>query len=146
MSKIITFSGSHYGYSDSTMFGLFLIGIDREIPKPRIESVEIPGRNGKLDLTDVLTGDPFYEDFEVTYHFIFESQDEATVITKLGNLCSTLNGELATVKEKRDSTTLYEYINCRLLIQNFRNEGLLWFVDIVAQCLYPASPGGFVGA
>ena len=39
-------------------------------PQPKISTVEVPGRNGTVDLTETLTGTPTYEDRSGSFQFI----------------------------------------------------------------------------
>lgn len=138
MSRTVVFKIGNAPYNSEGYFDSMFIGKTVEIPKPRIITVDIPGRNGKLDLTDALTGSACFEDFTVTLNFMFNSRDEATVKTKLERFCDILNGKNATAS----IAGVFSYSG-RCTVQNFRNENLLWFVDVEINCLNPANGRGF---
>lgn len=58
-----TINGKHTFYH----YGLYVTNTAPIAPpEVRIQYIEIPGRNGNLDLTDVLTGRPVYGDRKIT--------------------------------------------------------------------------------
>lgn len=67
-----------------------LILTEKYISSPKVKSkrIEIPGRNGSIDLSEVLTGAPTYEDrtMKLTFYSRYKVQDWAEEISKLNNL------------------------------------------------------------
>lgn len=53
---------------------------DVNLPSMRTNYVDIPGRNGQLDLSDYLTGGPTYEDRTGSWEFIVVSEYEGKII------------------------------------------------------------------
>lgn len=61
----VTF-GTKNSYTD---FGLILSSKSVSLPKPKTKTVEVPGADGQLDLTDVLTSDVKYENRKLQFTF-----------------------------------------------------------------------------
>lgn len=71
-------------------FHMFLVdGYTDDPPEPKIYTVDIPGGNGKLDLTDSLLGDCAYEPRKQEFTFyildIIDTQDLAKIKTQVHN-------------------------------------------------------------
>lgn len=78
-----------------------------EIPPVRTKFVEIPGRNGQLDITDILTGNPLYEDRTGTWSF-YMINDTKSRETLVSDLVNTLNGKKVLVRLADDPRFDYE--------------------------------------
>lgn len=61
----VTF-GTKHSYRD---FGLILSSKDISLPKPKTKTVEVPGADGVLDLTEVLTDDIKYQNRPLSFNF-----------------------------------------------------------------------------
>lgn len=57
----VSLNGKHMYHE----YGLYVKEYHIEPPEVNVQSVAIPGRNGSLDLTDVLTGEPTYRNREI---------------------------------------------------------------------------------
>ncbi len=70
-------------------WNLVLQSISIGMPEPKTNSVDIPGANGSLDLTETLTGEVVYENRELS--FKFETAEQLT-----GKSWADLISEIAT--------------------------------------------------
>lgn len=70
-----------------TNWGLMLESVSIPLPEPQIISVDIPGMNGCLDLSDTLTGDISYNNRPATLVFsVFNTYDDwAALISLVSN-------------------------------------------------------------
>ena len=76
-------------------------------PAPEFEAnyVDIPGRNGSLDLSDYLTGGPSYKDRIGSFEFIFVGSDMNTM---LNTICQFLQGKKMKIVLSDDPNFYYE--------------------------------------
>lgn len=61
----VTF-GTKHSYKD---FGLILSSKTISLPKPKIKTVEVPGADGVIDLTECLTDDVKYQNRPLSFTF-----------------------------------------------------------------------------
>ena len=61
------------------------------MPKIQTKAVEIPGLNGSIDLTEVLTGNPVYNNRTGSLDFIVDNEHVAWT-TELQNIAATMHG------------------------------------------------------
>ncbi|MEG0322489.1 MAG: hypothetical protein RR547_00560 [Raoultibacter sp.] len=87
-------------------FGLILLhDFELSPPEPKIKQVDIPGGDGTLDLTEVLTGDVSYSDRKQRFSFrTFYPEDFEAVKSRVSNF---LHGRLFDYKLSWDSTYTY---------------------------------------
>lgn len=76
--------GDKHSYRD---FGLILSSKTISPPKPQLNMVSVPLRDGSIDLTESLTGDVKYEDrkISITFFVINHSNTWATTISEIEN-------------------------------------------------------------
>lgn len=66
-------NGKHTYYD----YGMYVINVEAvQPPEVRTNYIEIPGRNGNIDLTDMLTGYPVYGDREITLDLNVKKRNE----------------------------------------------------------------------
>lgn len=79
MYHSIDFYSVKTGVTKNTWEDFYLIPTSRPLinpPTKKIKTVDIPGANGVLDLTDSLTGYPLYNNREGTFEFIVDNGNE----------------------------------------------------------------------
>lgn len=64
--EYITFITPNWEEVKTTDYGYRLTGFDQSAIEPRVSTVEIPGRDGVLDMSEALTGDVIYENYTTT--------------------------------------------------------------------------------
>lgn len=95
--------GTKNSYTD---FGLILSSKDISLPKPKTKKVEVPGADGELDLTDVLTTDVKYENREL--HFTFTVIDHFNGwAARLSQVTNYLHGKVLNVYMDWDKNFFY---------------------------------------
>lgn len=83
--------GEKHSYND---FKLILASKDIGMPEPRTNYVEVPGRNGSLDLSEALTGEVSYNDREIMLSFIaMEAMTNKTWPKLLTEISNYLHGK-----------------------------------------------------
>ena len=58
--------GEKHTYKD---WNLILTSTDIDFPDPKTETVDIPGADGELDFSEVLTGDISYKNRKISFEF-----------------------------------------------------------------------------
>lgn len=103
---------NHYGvlvdkkhsYHD---FGLIMQSVTIGLPKPNIEKISIPGRDGELDLSTTLTGEMTYKNREISISFIF-TKDEEFWLRKISEVSNYVHGRKIKIKFDSDKEYYYE--------------------------------------
>lgn len=75
--------------------GLILTGNDVGMPKPKIYKVDIPGRNGDLDMSEVLSGQVTYSNRTLTFTLLANGTRE--VVLDLIDVVTAYNGQWVTI-------------------------------------------------
>ncbi|MDO5361980.1 MAG: hypothetical protein Q4F03_04940 [Eubacteriales bacterium] len=75
--KGITF-GTRHSYKD---FGMILTSKSIGLPEPKLETVDVPGRDGVLDLTDTITDSVKYKNRKLS--FVFTIKGSHTLFLKI---------------------------------------------------------------
>lgn len=92
-------SGNTYKLSD---FGLTLTdSLKKAMPSVQSYSVNIPGRNGALDLSEALTGSPVFGDRQITYT-IGGLKETGEWIRQISSLANAIHGKRVKVYESDD--------------------------------------------
>lgn len=81
-----------------------------EPPTPRTNYVEVPGRHGAVDLSEVLGDKVIYNDCEGSWTFEIEDDYVAQAYTIFKTMASTLNGKRCRVIVPNSATPTSEYI------------------------------------
>lgn len=77
--------GGYHTYND---FNLIMTDKVISAPEPQLKYVDVPGRNGSIDMSEVTTGDVRYKDRTITVTFFVkgrESQDWSAFLSRLRN-------------------------------------------------------------
>lgn len=96
--------GEIHTYHD---FDLRMLTFKVSPPEPVTNKVDIPGMNGNLDLSEVLTGEIVYKNRILTAEFIMEEQDEAEQQRRMNSINNSLHGIVHAIVPDMDS--VYEY-------------------------------------
>lgn len=93
-------------YNSFTDLGIIFKSFELSAPKPRLSYVDVPYRNGKLDLTDFF-GDVRYESRELNFDFIipWESNEQ---LSTYSNVLNKLNGRRMKIVISADEDWYYE--------------------------------------
>lgn len=75
--------------------GLILTGNDVGMPKPKVYKIEIPGRNGDLDMSEVLSGQVTYSNRTLTFTLLGNGTRE--VVLDLIDVVTAYNGQWVTI-------------------------------------------------
>lgn len=89
-------------------------------PTPVYKYVEIPGRNGSLDLTDYLVGKPTYSDRKGSFEF-YAVENGKSWTTRRMEIASILNGRQMWVTLEDDPPG-YDYFG-RVIFKDWKSEG-----------------------
>ena len=98
----VTF-GTKNSYTD---FGLILSSKDISLPKPKTKSVEVPGADGKLDLTDVLTEEVKFQNRKLQFSFTVIDHFNGWS-TRLSQVTNYLHGEYLKIQMDWDKEHYY---------------------------------------
>ena len=87
---------------------LNLVMTSKDLPAPelQIQKVEIPGRNGALDLTEALTGEPVYNNRPLKFSFFGDGSRER--VLQLIDEMLNYHGRYITVRVEESSDWYYE--------------------------------------
>lgn len=117
--------GNKHSYED---FGLILQKKDLSLPKPKTEKIEIPGRNGAIDLTESLGREVTFENRSITFTFVV--LNGLLYWTKvLSELTNYLHGRKMKIVLDADKT-FYYYGRCT--VNEFKSNKRL--ATIVVEC------------
>lgn len=119
--------GTKHSYED---FGLILQKKDLPFPNPKVEEVEVPGRNGTIDLTESLTDDVMFENRTVT--FTFAVLDAISYWSNaMSQLANYLHGRKMKITLDADKT-FYFYGRCK--INEFKSQKRLGTIVVECDC------------
>ncbi|MBC2575223.1 distal tail protein Dit [Peptostreptococcus canis] len=99
------FIDNKHSYYD---FGLIMQSVSIGFPKPNIEKISIPGRDGELDLSTVLTGEMTYKNREISISFIFPDKDEKSWFRKISEISNHVHGRKTRIIFDSDKDYYYE--------------------------------------
>ena len=104
----VTF-GTKHSYDD---LDLVLSSKEIGLPEPKTETVDVPGINGELDLTEELTGEVTYENRTLTFTFTVLNAVKRWS-SKLSEVCNYLHGQKMKVILD-DDPDYYYYGRCKV--------------------------------
>lgn len=81
--------GDYKSYDD---FGLILKGKSISAPSPKVNKVDVSGRNGSIDFTDALGG-VRYENRKITMRFLIKEIDFDLITAKMSRIMMALHGQ-----------------------------------------------------
>lgn len=124
--QTVTF-GDKNSYHD---FGLILTEKNIEFPEPKLETVDIIGGNGFIDLSEVLNNDINYKtrNLQFTFTVLKGSKYWSTTVTEIANY---LHGKK--LKIQLDFDPGYYYMG-RVKINSFKTSKRLCTITIDAEC------------
>lgn len=122
----VTF-GTKHSYDD---FGLILSSKNIGLPDPKIKTVEVPGADGVIDLTEILTDDVKYKNRKLSFTF--------TVVDPLASWSAVLS-EVTNYIHGRKLRILLDwdrnyYYEGRCKVNNFKSSKRLGTIVIEADC------------
>lgn len=117
ISNGVTINGKH-SYDD---YGLILTSKTISAPEAQIKKVDVPGRNGQIDFSEVLTGDVRYNNrtISMTFHTNKKPLEWADFISELRN-------EIQEIKTRiifDDDLAFYWYGRVNIEFSNSGNQG-----------------------
>lgn len=116
----VTFDGVHFGDTTDFIMNYARVGI----PEPKIKEIEVPGRNGVLDITESL-GTVKYASREILFRFTTHNQD------KIDLFYSGIHGQKKQIILDKEPAFYYTG-RCR--ITNSQISGLSTVLDVTAKC------------
>ncbi len=106
--------GEKHTYKD---WNLILTSTDIDFPDPKTETVDIPGADGELDFSEVLTGDISYKNRTISFEF--EMIDRfANWKNKISEISNYLHGKKFKIILDEDSSFYYFG---RVTVNNFKS-------------------------
>lgn len=66
-------------------FGCILASEDRGNPRPKTKFVDVPLRDGRIDATNALSDQVFFDDRQMILEFLCITDDKASKITEIAN-------------------------------------------------------------
>lgn len=118
----VTF-GTKHSYDD---FGLILTGTAISLPEPKLKMVELPGADGMIDLTEVLTDEVKYNNRTISFSFT-AIDDVALWPELLSKIANYLHGRKMQIIYDADNNYYYEG---RCAINEFKTDRSLAFLVI----------------
>lgn len=100
----LTIDGKHT-YND---FGLQMLSFHVSSPEIYEEKVDIPGRNGPLDLSEALTGEPIYQERELVAVFDLYEPDFSTFRQRMSEIRDRMHGKCLKIIDDEDAGYYYE--------------------------------------
>lgn len=122
----VTF-GTKNSYTD---WGLILTSKDIALPKAKTKTVEVPGRDGVIDLTEVLTDDIKFDNRKLSFTFTCTSHHHgwATVLSAVTNY---LHGRKVRIRMDWDAAYYYEG---RCTVNKFKSDKRTSSITIDCDC------------
>lgn len=115
---------------DSSLTVLF-DKLELDPPEQQTSYVDVPGRDGSIDMSEVLTGYPAYKDRTVKTNVWVTASDIAECDAIAGKALAELHGKTAELKFSFD--TQHRYIG-RVSVSNVRRNGLVVGFLLTARC------------
>lgn len=115
--------GEKHTYTD---FGLKMLSYTISSPEPKIEEIDIPGRNEPLDVSEFF-GEILYKQRNLTATFDMEEPDSDTFFERFSELCNYMHG--LTKKIITDDDTGY-YYEGRIKVSYERKNALFYGITI----------------
>jgi len=109
--SILITSDASLGVYTNTWSDWHLIPISRpfvSLPSLNSKTVEIPGRNGSVDLTEVLTGAPTYSNRKGSWEFYVMHDEWNSWSETLSTIASALHGKWLQIILEDDPNYYYE--------------------------------------
>ena len=100
----LTIGGKHT-YKD---FGLQMLSFYVSSPEIYEEKVEMPGRNGPLDLSEALTGEPVYKDRDLAAVFDMNEPDLSVFEQRMNDIRNHMHGKRLRIVHDKDDGYYYE--------------------------------------
>lgn len=97
--------GKYHTYRD---WGLYLAGIEISAPEVNTRYINVPGRNGPLDLSEALTGFPTFKSRTITLVFDTQSRNFDLWESKYSEILNACHGQRLPIQLDTDSTFVYE--------------------------------------
>lgn len=121
--------GSYYSWDD---WKLVLQAQDVSIPAPKTNTIDIPGANGSLDLTEALTGSVVYEDRELSFSFqTAEALTQKGWADMISEITTAIHGQRLGIVLDDDPEWTY---NGRCTIDSFTNTSASQSITILCKC------------
>lgn len=125
----VTFGNKH-SYDD---WGIYLADNTKDLPAPRRVTVDVPFRNGILDVTSALSNRIFYENRQLSFDFIVADNDRPWPVL-LSEITGDIHGQSLDVITDMDPDWYWHAYNCTLEPPD-RNDDL-YMLTITCDC-YP---------
>lgn len=127
-------------------YGMILLdGYKNDPPTVKTQEIDIPGRDGKLDLSELLLGRPSYNDRTLEFSFICINVID--VESKKSQISSLLNGKSYDFRMTMDPDCTY---HGRFTVSNFAHDlydvgkVLTFNVHVVANPFKKTSDGSYI--
>lgn len=121
--------GEKHTYRD---FGMQLLEFNVSPAKAIVKEVEIPGKNGSLDLSECF-GEIFYNSRNLVAEFDMEEKDPKTFVIRFQEICNYMNGMTKKIIHDNDSDFYYEG---RIMIVYYKKNNIFYGITISAD-VYP---------
>lgn len=115
-----------FGSTNVKTLGLILTSYKINKPETKTNYVDIPGRSGSLDMTDVVTGKAEYRDREASFTLYYKGA-KPTWPGKLDALAALIEGKVIQITLEEEP--LYHYTG-RLHIGDYANDGNLLRITV----------------
>ena len=124
--------GEKHTYND---FGLKMLSFSGfSSPEVVEEYQEVPGRHGKLDLSESLTGEPVYRDRHFEAIFDIEEVNPVEFKKKIHNIKNYLHGRVYRIIDDNEPDWFYEG---RIKVSYIRKNYRFYTVTISSDSVYP---------
>lgn len=122
--------GDKHSYDD---WGVYLVNNTAELPVPRRVKVDVPFRNGSLDVTSAISNKIFYENRNLSFEFLVGDNDRPWPVL-ISEMSRDVHGQSLRIITDMDPEWYWDAYNC-LVETPTRNEDL-YTVTITCEC-YP---------
>lgn len=120
--KGVTFDGKH-SFKD---FGLFLKSFSIETPEPKLQTVDIHGVQGVIDLSEML-GEIFYKNRKLTFEFV-AAKDSSDALVLLSKVEAYMHGKIMQVT--LDDDPRFYYLG-RVVVDKFKTDSRSGLITVV---------------
>lgn len=97
--------GEKHTYND---FGLKMLSFNVSSPEIYEEKVDVPGRNGPLDMSEALTGEPVYQNRKMVSVFDMNEPDLEMFRTRMSKIRNAWHGKYLSIMDDKDPGYYYE--------------------------------------
>lgn len=110
-------------------FGMKMLSFNVSEPEIYEEKIKVPGRNGLLDMSEALTGEPIYQNRKLQATFDLYGENAETLEDKKSSICNFMHGKAVRIVYDKDPDYYYEG---RMSVKAHQKNKLYFSVELTA--------------